>query len=232
MVKSLKGWLKIYLFYGVVFFLLGLFGSLASDQVRLQAWSNRQKEKLVGVWSQIVQSGNDEPIVPAFTNHSGKVILQVYEPDNQQTVTPFKSLIQELQRQLKTHFQQVLIMPVENFNTNSWESNSSDFPILIGFKKTHEISQKGVIIRNRFFFGMPEPDSALLAGKLTEVLAHRLTSFYLRKGTDVQNTIYELEWDEKNSDDDRNHQESETFSAFMQIMNQDIIPAMGRPNLK
>jgi hypothetical protein len=230
MVKNFKGWLKIYLFYGVVFFLLGLFGSLASDLSGFQAWSNHQKESLVRVWSYIVQS---ESAVPAFTSQSGKIILQVYDPENSQTMTPFKTFAQDLYNQLKNHFQQVLIMPVENMNTNSWESaNLYSSSILIGFKKTQEISKKGLIMKNQFFFSLPEADSSLIAGKLIQELANPLITFYLRKGTSSQNTIYELAWEQKNSNDQGSSQEDEVFSAFMRIMNQGIIPTVGSPNLQ
>ncbi len=231
MVNHLKGWIKIYLFYGVVFFLLGLFGSLASDQTRIQAWSTLQKKNLVRIWSDITQTNESEPTVPAFTNHSGKIILQVYEPDNLQNATPFKSFVQELQNQLKNHFLQVTMILVESLNTGSWElSGLSGSSILIGFKKMPETSEKNVGIRNHFFFGMPETDSSLLAGKLTQALASRLSTFFLRKETGVQNTLYELMWDEKKGN--QNNRESEVFSTFMQIMNEDIIPTMGKANLE
>ncbi len=231
MVNHLKGWIKIYLFYGVVFFLLGLFGSLASDQTRIQAWSTLQKKNLVRIWSDITQTNESEPTVPAFTNHSGKIILQVYEPDNLQNATPFKFFVQELQNQLKNHFPQVTMILVESLNTGSWElSGLSGSFILIGFKKTLETSEKNVGIRNQFFFGMPETDSSLLAGKLTQALAVRLSTFFLRKETGVQNTLYELMWDEKKGN--QNNLESEVFSTFMQIMNEDIIPNMDKANLE
>lgn len=231
MVNHLKGWIKIYLFYGVVFFLLGLFGSLASDQTRIQAWSTRQKENLVRIWADITQTNESEPALPAFTNHSGKIILQVYEPDNLGNATPFKSFVQELQGQLKNHFPQVMLIWVESLDTGTWElSGLNGSSILIGFKKTPEISEKKGGIRNQFFFSMPENDSSLLAGKLTQALAGRLSTFFLRKETGVRNTLYEFMWDEKQGN--QNNRESEVFSTFMQIMNEDIIPTMGKPNFE
>ncbi len=231
MVNPLKGWIKLYLFYGVVFFLLGLFGSLASDQTRIQAWYTLQKKNLVRIWSDIAQMNENGPTVPAFTNHSGKIILQVYEPDNLENATPFKSFVQELQGQLKNHFPQVMLIEVESLDPGSWElAGLNGSSILIGFKKMPEISGKNGGIRNRFFFGMPETNSSLLAGKLTQALAGRLSTFSLKKETGVKNTLYEFMWDEKQGN--QNNRESEVFSTFMQIINEDIIPTLGKVNLE
>jgi hypothetical protein len=235
MMKLFKGWFKIYLFYGVVFFLLGLLGSLASDQDRLTAWFDRQKEKVALAWSQYITPENGGPFVPAFANHSGKVIIQIYQAGEppQSNSMAFESMLQDLQNQLREHFQQVMMMPVEDFHTLSLESSSvSTSLILIGFKRSPEISKSVSVIRNQFYFGMSDSVSSLLAGKLTQTLGGQLPVYSLNKRIDMQNTIYELDWDEDSSTKESASLDNEVFLRFMKIMNQDIIPLMGKTKLE
>jgi hypothetical protein len=228
MMNLFKGWLKIYLFYGVVFFLLGLFGCLASDQVRLTAWSTRQMAEISQVWPLLTFPGTRVQTVPAFTSRSGKIILQVYQPN--ETGLPFESLLKQLQSKLQRHFRQVIIMSVGDIHSLDLESTMQSMPaFFIGFERTPNLQQGSSAMRSTLYFGMPDSASYLVVGKLIQVMNGRLPAFYFNKQVYGHNAINELCWD---TSDNTENFDNEVFTTFIKIIDDDIIQVMSKPNLE
>lgn len=228
MINLFKGWLKIYLFYGAIFFLLGLFGYLASDQIKLANWSARQIQKINKVWSLITFRDDKDQTVPASTNQSGKIVLQVYQTEDMDS--RYKELLQQLQSELQRRFRQVIIMPVVDLNTQDLELvNPNTSLILIGYKQAPNLQRGGLAMRNSLYFGMPEPAVHLFAGKLIQTMTGKLPAFHFTKQVYGYSAIYELNWD---TSGDTENFDNEIFSTFMKVMDQEVIQALSKQTLK
>ncbi|HBE77336.1 MAG TPA: hypothetical protein DDW65_06080 [Firmicutes bacterium] len=229
MLSSLKGWLKIYLFYGLIFFLLGLFGSLASDQVKLANWSALQFQNLKRVWTFLTVGENDEPAIPAFTSSSGRFILQVYrdqEPNRQ-----FDTMLQKLQIKLQSRFPQIISIPVVNLNTPVPELDSGKVPgILIGFKQSSDLpkaDKADLVIHNSLYWGIPDQTSSVRAGKLFQMISGKLCDFDFTKQTWRHGAVYELDWVSSGSQ----NQNADILTAFMTFITEEVIQRISNQNL-
>jgi hypothetical protein len=227
MLNSLKGWIKIYLFYGVIFFLLGLFGSLASDQVGLANWSALQFQNFKQVWAFLTVGENDEPAIPAFTSKSDRLVLQVYsdkEPNRQ-----FDTMLQKLQIKLQSRFLQIIRIPVVNLNTPVPELDSGKVPsILIGFRQSSDLSPGDSEIHNSLYWGIADENSNVLAGKLVQKISDKLSDFDFTKQLWRQHSaVYELDWVQS----DIQNQTADILSAFMSFIAEDVIQKIINQNL-
>jgi hypothetical protein len=217
MVNLLKGWLKIYLFYGAIFFLLGLFGLLASDEVRLTVWSARQIQRISRIWSADTFQVNEDQIVPAFTSQFDSIMLQVYRPKD--TNIQFDELLQQLQIKLRGHFRRVIALPVADLNKLDLESGNPPTPwVLVGFTQTKNPGIGSEILCNNLYFGIPDQASPLFTGKLLQTLTAKLPVVTFNKPRTEQTGIFKLSW---NTTDNSEQVNSEVFAAFIKILTED-----------
>jgi hypothetical protein len=225
MVDLFKGWQKIYLLYGVLFFLLGLFGYLASDEVRLAAWSARQIQSISRIWSLNLLHEDEGQAIPAFTSRFGEVVLQVYR--GKDTNRQFENLLQQLQSNLQKNFQRVITIPVAELNSVEFDNQSTPI-VLVGFNQTSISKPEDTALRNNLYFGMPDQASYLLAGKLIQMISAQLPEFTFSKQVVGQITVFNLSWD---SSSDSQLVNSKVFSAFLKIIAQDALKMIANKSM-
>jgi hypothetical protein len=228
MANPFKGWLKIYLFYGAAFFLLGLLGYLASDQITLTSWSTRQIQKISQVWSFITYREDNAQTVPAFTSQPAKIVLQVYRA--QVLNGKFEELLVKLRGELQKRFKQVVIIPVVDLNIHNSEIvNPNATLMLIGYKQVFNPQQAGSVTQSSLYFSMPEPASYMLCGKFIQAMTGIVPTFNFNKQDYGRNAIYELSWDTTGN---TQNLDQEVFSTFIQAMDKNVIQALKWSNLK
>jgi hypothetical protein len=229
MMNLWKRWTKIYLFYGVAFFLLGLFGCLASDQVKLTAWSARQMQNINHLWSLFTLSGQEEPLVPAYGSQSDKIIVQVYLANPNRLL--FETLLQQLRSKLQQYFQQVIITPVDDLHSlMMMEPIEPTAPsILIGYKYSPNSHQDGSDMQNSLYFSMPDPASDLFASKFLQAMSAKLPAYRFSKQLSSNRMIYQFDW---NGSGEGDNLSNEIISTFIRAMDPDVIKLLNRLKLE
>lgn len=196
-----KKWSKIYLFYGVIFFLLGLFGYLASNEDSLVYWSSKQLAKLNNVLTILKKpwwDNNEE--VPVLANKVSKVLLFYNSNSNSNEAVNY--FVNQIQKKWNTNYQKVTILPVTDLR--DLDENLSELIyqrttwVFVGFNKNKIPVPIGdtSCFQFKLLFSIPEQALDLSLLKLMKEMSEKLPSFTISKRLLEHCIVFEFGWNE------------------------------------
>jgi hypothetical protein len=164
MFTQAREWLKIYFFYGIIFFCVGLVGYLLNnDAVGLNSSLGYFRRILTEMpvvkeldrW----RTGRE---IPVFNDLSGSVVFLIYPDQNTGADGDSGELFRMRKAELESHFKKVIAVPVTE--AREWDQQlvnlvtGSGEQILIGVKTTviPGKSAKAFRVQNHLFLNIPD----------------------------------------------------------------------------
>ncbi|MGE5583859.1 MAG: hypothetical protein ACM3X9_15185 [Bacillota bacterium] len=179
-----KSWLKIYLFYGVIFFLIGFCASLTSEETGVTFWLKKQNAQIRQFWLPPVAKED----AAVFSGQSPEIVLLDYS----NALAPGKttSFCRQLQGDLEKIFQKITIVPV---------SDLQQMDKLVGVMTPGEKPwiMVGIIEGNpwsKCFFSLPGPALSLSTDRIWSALFPKLPVLKMGKYSLKNATVIELNW--------------------------------------
>jgi hypothetical protein len=199
MFAQAREWLKVYLFYGILFFSVGFVGYLLNNNA---AGLNDS----VGYFRKILtdipvvkelERWRSEREIPVFSNFSEPVVFFVYPADEQSG-----EFFRMRKAELENHFKQVTAVPVTE--AGEWDqqlaslSSGSGDHILIGMKTTVITGKnaKNIIGQNHLFLNLPDRFWPSFFQQSILSLSSRLPSITIRQHTQGDCPIFEFIYEE------------------------------------
>lgn len=137
-----KGWLKVYLFYGILFFFLGLAGCFLKNNGEVSVSTMDYLQRVFSSFSLVENPdwlGND-PIIPAFSeNSTGPEVVFLYPEHRHDPEGKLKRLVQVGSEELSDKYRKVRLIPVEEKRFDETLERlitQGNNQLLIGFKVT------------------------------------------------------------------------------------------------
>lgn len=223
MVKLLKGWLKIYLFYGVIFFLLGFLGNLATDGARIADLSARKIKKFGYFLTKNFWHPKADQEIPVFSGQGNEVVLFVYSGNERNNSTNYR--IKQVQNKLQSDFRRVLLRPVSDrheLKLRIGELSTQRVPwILVGLPTgLNSTAFSGSHFSSQFFFSLPDPSLDLVSTKIFQNMLLKFPTIGIHKYSLGPVNVIEFAWQgtaEVNSPDD------EIFGIFLENIDPELL---------
>ena len=227
MVNSMKSWFKIYLFYGMIFFSLGLV-SIFLCKIDLLSDASLKIKKYVDTFRAYTDFEKDFPgqEVPVFNQYKSDKNIHVFLESRQLETNPY--ILEYVRENLKLSFEKVIVHPIPNSGTV--------FTSVINMKKSLNTDNLvGLEINN----GKPSPTFRdiryvtilFLAPEIYEKeigfeLGYALqgvNQIIFRRINSASETIYKISWESNQKEEEFRQTIVDVFKVVCDFMNGDSI---------
>ncbi len=214
-------WVKIYLFYGVIFFLLGLTGYLAKHEGKIESWSVANYRKLNDYISGLFQVDRHPEETTVMADRQQQIIFLIYSNGRNTNLNKF--IQNKIQATLAKKFRSIIPITVDNLI--NLELVYEDFKlqetpwILTGYNRIRSGSNNSREFKNQLYVSCPEESLRTISAQIFLTYIEILPNLIIQKQLGNKLRVIEFSWVDNNETD---CPDQELLNSLLEILYKEI----------